>query len=137
MDKDYQFLLPSAHLRYSLSEDDRINASVARTVRRPGFGQISPAVLLAEMGDNDFVGNPDLKPETAWGLDLGYERRLGARGVAGVNLFYRKVSDLIEVANTGVEGSEGEDTFLLTGNALNQDAQVLRIERELLERLQV
>ena len=130
VDKDYQFLLPSAHLRYSLSEDDRINASVARTVRRPGFGQISPAVLLAEMGDNDFVGNPDLKPETAWGLDLGYERRLGTRGVAGVNLFYRKVSDLIEVANTGVEGSEGEDTFLLTARNAG-DGSVWGVELDL------
>ena len=130
VDKDYQFLLPSAHLRYSLSEDDRINASVARTVRRPGFGQISPAVLLAEMGDNDFVGNPDLKPETAWGLDLGYERRLGTRGVAGVNLFYRKVSDLIEVANTGIEGSEGEDTFLLTARNAG-DGSVWGVELDL------
>lgn len=114
VEKDYEFLLPSAHLRYSLTVDDRINASVARTVRRPGFGQLSPAVLLAEMGDNDFVGNPDLKPETAWGLDVGYERRLGARGVAGLNVFYRDVTDLIEVANTGVVGSEGAGTFLLT-----------------------
>jgi outer membrane receptor protein involved in Fe transport len=114
VEKDYQFLLPSAHLRYSLTQDDRINASVARTVRRPGFGQLSPAVLLGEYGDNDFVGNPDLKPETAWGLDVGYERRLGRRGVAGVNVFYRKVSDLIEVANTGAVGSEGAGTFVLT-----------------------
>ena len=114
VEKDYQFLLPSAHLRYSLTQDDRINASVARTVRRPGFGQLSPALLLAEYGDNDFVGNPDLKPETAWGLDVGYERRLGRRGVAGVNVFYRKVSDLIEVANTGAVGSEGAGTFVLT-----------------------
>jgi outer membrane receptor protein involved in Fe transport len=33
--------------------------------------------------------------------------------VFGVNLFYRNVSDLIEVANTGVEGSEGPGTFVL------------------------
>ncbi|CAN7164572.1 TonB-dependent receptor [Phenylobacterium sp. LjRoot164] len=130
VEKDYQFLLPSAHIRYSLSEDDRINASVARTVRRPGFGQISPAVLLAEMGDNDFVGNPDLKPETAWGLDLGYERRIGTRGVAGVNVFYRKVSDLIETANTGIEGSEGEDTFLLTARNAG-DGSVWGVELDL------
>ncbi|MBA4012841.1 MAG: TonB-dependent receptor [Phenylobacterium sp.] len=130
VEKDYQFLLPSAHIRYSLSDDDRINASVARTVRRPGFGQLSPAVLLAEMGDNDFVGNPDLQPETAWGLDLGYERRLGTRGVAGVNLFYRKVSDLIEVANTGIEGSEGEDTFLLTARNAG-DGSVWGVEVDL------
>lgn len=130
VENDYQFLLPSAHLRYSLSADDRINASVARTVRRPGFGQLSPAVLLAEMGDNDFVGNPDLKPETAWGVDLGYERRIGARGVAGINLFYRDVTDLIEVSNTGLEGSEGDDTFLLTARN-SGDGSVWGVEIDL------
>jgi len=114
VENDYGELLPSAHLKYSLTADDRLTASVARTVRRPNFDQLSPANLLAEFGDNDFVGNPQLDPETAWGLDMGYERRLGTRGVAGVNLFYRKVSDLVEVANTGVVGSEGAGTFVLT-----------------------
>ena len=33
----------------------------------------------------------------------------------GVNVFYRDISDLIEVASTGVEGSEGEGTLVLTG----------------------
>jgi len=83
-------------------------------VRRPNFDFLSPATLLAELGDNDFVGNPNLKPESAWGVDLGFERRLGTRGVAGVNVFYRDVKDLIEVASTGVVGSEGAGTFVLT-----------------------
>ena len=30
--------------------------------------------------DDDLQGNPALDNETAWGLDVGYERRLGARG---------------------------------------------------------
>lgn len=114
VETDYGILLPSAHLRWSVSENDRLSLSVARTLRRPNFNQLSPALLLAELGDNDFVGNPNLDPETAWGADLGFERRLGARGVAGVNLFYRKVSDLVEVANTGTVGSEGAGTFVLT-----------------------
>ncbi|RZJ42199.1 MAG: TonB-dependent receptor, partial [Brevundimonas sp.] len=98
---DYNVLLPSASVRFALSDADRITASVARTVRRPDFNFISPAVLEGEYGDNDFLGNPDLKPETAWGGDLGYEHRIGRRGVVGVNVFYRKVSDLIELVNTG------------------------------------
>jgi outer membrane receptor protein involved in Fe transport len=98
---DYAVLLPSASLRFSLSDTDRITASVARTVRRPGFDFISPALLEGEYGDNDFLGNPDLEPETAWGADLGFERRLGRRGVVGINLFYRDVTDLIEITNTG------------------------------------
>ena len=99
--RDYGLLLPSASLRWKLSDSDRITASVARTVRRPNFDFISPALLEGEYGDNDFLGNPDLSPETAWGADLGFERRLGRRGVFGVNVFYRDITDLIELVNTG------------------------------------
>lgn len=111
--KDYGMLLPSLHLRWNLDDDQRLIASVARTLRRPNFDQVTPALLLAELGDNDLLGNPDLEPERAWGLDLGWERRLGRRGVVGVNLFYRDIGDLIEIANTGVEGDEGEGTWVL------------------------
>lgn len=109
----FSFFLPSAHLKYDVTAVDRVSASVARTVRRPNFNFISPALLEAELGDNDLLGNPDLEPESAWGVDLGYERRIGSTGVFGVNLFYRDVKDLVEVASTGVEGSEGPGTFVL------------------------
>jgi TonB-dependent receptor len=103
---DYGLLLPSASVRYQLTEADRVSFSVARTVRRPNFNYLSPALLEGEYGDNDFLGNPDLKPETAWGADLGFERRLGRRGVFGVNVFYRKISDLQELVNTGEYSDE-------------------------------
>ena len=112
-DIDYDLLLPSASLKFDVTPRDRFTASLARTNRRPNFNFISPATLEAELGDNDLVGNPALKPETAWGVDAGYERRIGRTGVAGVNIFYRRVENLVEVANTGLEGSEGEGTFVL------------------------
>lgn len=127
---DYNLLLPSAHLRWNLSPNDRINLSGSRTVRRPNFDFLSPATLLAELGDNDFFGNPNLKPETAWGVDLGFERRIGTRGVAGVNAFYRDVKDLIEVASTGRVGSEGPGTFVLSPRNTG-DGQVWGIEFDL------
>lgn len=108
----YEFFLPSAHMRWSLTDEDRILVSVARTVRNPSFNFLSPALLETELGDNDFVGNSGLAPETAWGVDVGYERRLGRTGVAGINFFYRDVSDVIEIYNTGAEGSEGPGTFI-------------------------
>ena len=110
-DNDYAILLPSASVRFKLSDTDRITASVARTVRRPSFDFISPAVLTGEYGDNDFVGNPDLEPETAWGADLGFERRLGRRGVIGVNAFYRDITDLIEITNTGAYSEQAQDDY--------------------------
>jgi outer membrane receptor protein involved in Fe transport len=92
----YDFLLPSASLKWDTGEG-RITASVARTMRRPRFDYLSPALLEEELGDNDLLGNPDLKPETAWGADLGYEHRIGQTGVIGVNVFYRKVKNLVEL----------------------------------------
>lgn len=109
---DYDAVLPSASAKAELGGGRRVTASVARTLRRPRFDYISPALLEAELGDNDLLGNPRLAPETAWGADLGFEQRLGRTGVAGVNVFYRDVDNLVELANTGVEGSEGPGTFV-------------------------
>jgi hypothetical protein len=37
----------------------------------------------------------------AWGLDIGYERDIGAQGILGVNFFLREIDDLIDVVATG------------------------------------
>lgn len=103
---EYDFLLPSASVKVDIGKG-RITASAARTVRRPHFDYISPALLTAELGDHDFIGNPLLKPESAWGGDLGYEHRLGPTGVVGVNVFYRKLRNLVEITSTGIIGSNG------------------------------
>jgi len=94
---DYDEFLPSASLKFEVG-DGRITVSGARTLRRPRFDFITPSLLEAELGDNDFLGNPFLLPETAWGGDIGYEHKIGRTGVVGVNVFYRDVSNLVELA---------------------------------------
>ena len=125
----YDYFLPSASAKISVG-DGRITLSGARTMRRPRLDFISPALLEAELGDNDLLGNPQLQPETAWGGDVGYEHQLGRTGVAGVNVFYRSVQNLVEVANTGVEGSEGEGTFVFQPRN-SGDGEVWGIEFDL------
>ncbi|TDR47672.1 outer membrane receptor for ferrienterochelin and colicin [Tahibacter aquaticus] len=109
--KDYSVPLPSAHLRWDLDAANRVNFSVARSVRRPNFNFLLPNLREGEYGDNDFFGNPALAQEKAWGLDLGFEHRLGKRGVVGVNLFYRDVRDLIEIVNTGAPSETALEDF--------------------------
>ncbi len=109
--KDYSELLPSMHLKWNVGEDSRVNLSLARSVRRPSFNYLLPALLDGEYGDNDFIGNPGLDPEVANGIDLGFERRLGNRGVAGINVFYRDVKDLIELVNTGDPSEDAVDSW--------------------------
>ena len=104
--KDHDQLLPSLHLKWDISDADRLGLSLARSVKRPDFNELVPALLDGEFGDNDYIGNPQLEAETATGVDFGYERRLGRRGVFGINLFYRDVRDLIELVNTGEPSEE-------------------------------
>ena len=109
--KDDKVLLPSLHLKWNLGDADRLSLSLARSIKRPNFNELIPALLDGEFGDNDYIGNPLLEPETANGIDLGFEHRLGKRGVVGINLFYRDVKDLIELVNTGAWSEDAQDSY--------------------------
>ena len=126
----YEKLLPSASFKLDVTSQDRIIGSVARTNRRPEFNYLSPALLEEEVGDSDLLGNPQLDPESAWGFDLGYERHIGKGGIFGVNIFYRDIKDLIELTNTGEEGSEGAGTFVYQPRNVG-DGKVYGIEFDL------
>ena len=108
---DTRELLPSLHLKWDVTDADRISLSLARTVKRPNFNELIPALLDGEYGDNDYIGNPLLDQEIANGIDLGFEHRLGKRGVIGVNFFYRDVADLIELVNTGEPSEDALDSY--------------------------
>jgi outer membrane receptor protein involved in Fe transport len=112
---------PSLHLTWSPTARDQFRASWARTQRRPEYSFLAPYIASEEPADEDALqGNPLLESEFATGFDVGYERRLGARGIFGVNLFYREIENLIELVDTGTEVDEdggpvdvGDDAYNL------------------------
>jgi outer membrane receptor protein involved in Fe transport len=107
---DDETLNPSLNIRYAPSAVDQFRVSLARTVRRPDYDLISPVEEDESPSDGDVtLGNPLLRNQTAWGIDVGYERRLPGDGIFGVNAFYRDVSDLIELVNTGVPVLDDDD----------------------------
>jgi outer membrane receptor protein involved in Fe transport len=99
---DFAELNPSAHIRYGLTETTMLRFSVARTVLRPAFDQLTPAVLIQDPTDRFATqGNPDLAQETAWGIDVGFDQKFGDRGIFGFNFFNRDIKDKIELVGTG------------------------------------
>lgn len=106
---DEDSLNPSLHFRYAPGARDQFRLSIARTMRRPDYDLVSPYRQEEEPGDEDeLVGNPLLRNQRAWGVDLGYERRLPGNGIVGINLFYRDISRLIELVATGEAPQNGE-----------------------------
>lgn len=69
--KPYVNLFPSAHLNYSVTENDQFQVSYTRRIRRPGFWQMSP---FRSYNDNRNIrmGNPALKPTFMDSYELGY-----------------------------------------------------------------
>ncbi|MBQ6770068.1 MAG: TonB-dependent receptor [Bacteroidales bacterium] len=69
--KPFIDFFPSAHLNYSVNENNQFQVSYTRRIRRPGFWQMSP---FRSYNDNRNIrmGNPALKPTYMDSYELGY-----------------------------------------------------------------
>ncbi len=87
---------------------DQLRISLTRSYRSPGLGSLiaqpsinnrfpvdSPNGGKNEPLSPDRVGNPDLRPELATGIDIAVERYPAGGGVLSANLFHRRIDDLI------------------------------------------
>lgn len=80
------------------SKSDQLRVSLARTYKAPTARELIPrrwVVTDNNATSPDFQGNPDLAPELAWGVDVGYERHLAHNGFFGVSAYVRDVRDVI------------------------------------------
>lgn len=96
-------LNPSLSYRYRVTPNTNFRVGVARTISRPAFNNLIPFVNRRNGNINqpDELGNSELQPETAWGIDAGVEQTFGNNtGVIGINGFIRFIDNLIETQIT-------------------------------------
>jgi outer membrane receptor for ferrienterochelin and colicins len=77
---------------------DQLRLSVGHTYKAPTARDIVPRLwVVPENGptDPDYRGNPDLRPELAWGADLGYERWLADGALLAINAYTRRIHDVV------------------------------------------
>jgi len=132
-DNDYTEVNPTLAYRYDLNESDRLRLSIARTLRRPDFDQLEPFVITEEPGDEEAItGDPELDPQTAIGLDIGWERAFArGEGIAGINVFYRDIDDVIDLVSTGTTVTRGGDDFDLFRFRNIDDGELYGIEGDI------
>ena len=99
----FDVLSPSAQVLWKLSDAkddesvDQVRVALARTYKAPSARDLVPRTW--RVGNNaatnpDFQGNPELKPELSWGLDVSYEHHLAEEGMLGVNAYLRRIRDV-------------------------------------------
>ncbi len=89
------WLDPSISIVQSLDAHHSISLEYAHVSRMPRFAFLYPNTDSILVGENQFVGNPDLDPERSVDIRLGFDRVCPGRGAMGVSLFHRTMDDLI------------------------------------------
>ncbi|KQM88810.1 TonB-dependent receptor [Sphingomonas sp. Leaf23] len=92
--------LPSATLRYAITDDVRLRFNYGETLRRPAFGDLNPNPNL--VGDLTGVGrgsggsgNPNLRPTTSRNYDLSAEWFFERNSAIYATLFRREIDGLV------------------------------------------
>ena len=92
-------LQPSLHLRTPIGEQLQWRLNLSRVTRNPNIWDLVDRRIPSQgsngLDNPDSAGNPLLRPEVAWTLDTGLERRLAPQGQLGLNLFVRRLQDTI------------------------------------------
>ncbi|MGO4379994.1 TonB-dependent receptor plug domain-containing protein [Pseudoduganella sp. RAF19] len=99
VDNKFNVLSPLFQTLYKLGEQkkDQVRLGVTRTYKAPGVGDLIPRRFASNNNtatSPDQMGNPDLKPELAWGLDLAFEHYLGDGGLLSASTFMRRIDDI-------------------------------------------
>ncbi|WP_417069773.1 TonB-dependent receptor plug domain-containing protein [Niveibacterium terrae] len=90
--------------RFAEKGRDQVRLGLTRSYKAPNLNQLVPRPTLSStyptseanlLSEPDSSGNPNLKPELAWGLDLALEHYLGDGGLFSASLFGRDIDNLI------------------------------------------
>lgn len=130
---DYTNLLPSLLLRYKTGDDGSIRASVTKTMSRPKYSALVANKRFNIADQEATIGDPNIKPTTAWNFDLSIDHYFKSIGMVSLGLFYKDMKNVnIETLGyyTGEElGLTGnEEMFEVTQNMNAYDARVYGVE---------
>ncbi|BDT58804.1 TonB-dependent receptor [Massilia varians] len=101
---------------------DQLRLALTRTYKAPGIGNLSPSRRTSENNSStqpDYIGNPNLKPELAFGVDSAYEHYWAEGALFSVSASMRRISDFTRML-TWFDGAR----WVLTPS--NQDSAITR-----------
>jgi iron complex outermembrane receptor protein len=97
----YDDWLPSANLRWNLTDDLVARFAVAKTMTRPDYSALAATVTLGAPPANENEvgsgsgGNPELEPIRSTNFDAGLEWYFAPNSLLGVGLFYMDLDNYV------------------------------------------
>ncbi|MCC2955320.1 TonB-dependent receptor [Massilia sp. IC2-477] len=75
---------------------DQLRLALTRTYKAPSVGSLTPRRQISENNSStepDYRGNPNLKPELAFGIDAAYEHYWAEGALLSISVSSRKITD--------------------------------------------
>ncbi len=125
--RSYTELLPSANLRWDLTDDLLMRASMSRTIARPNLSDVSPTTFVDGVTATITRKNPYLDPFKSDNYDFTAEWYFDEGSLAGAALFYKDIKSLI----SGNTTSETLPVTIINGDGSTTPSSIVFATNEL------
>lgn len=92
---DLTLVYPSLHFNYNVDDTKKLRLSFNTGASRPDYDQLRPNFTYDDSDMTISGGNPEAKPERAYGGDAYFEWYVRPQGFVSVGVFYKRVEDVL------------------------------------------
>lgn len=117
-DHSYGKWLPSANLKFNLTDDVLARFAASQTMTRPDYSALAGSLSLDDLTHTGSGGNPQLKPLISTNFDAGLEWYFAPRGLVSAGVYSMQLSDYVNFGNQNVlfkdqqaSNAAGHDVF--------------------------
>lgn len=86
---------PSLHVNFDVDDTKKLRVSFNSGAARADYDQLRPNIVVNDSAGSISAGNPEVKPERAYGIDTYFEWYLRPQGYLMIGAFYKKVQDVL------------------------------------------
>lgn len=92
---DTTLLFPSAHFNFNITDEQKLRISFNTGASRPDYDQLRPNFTFSDANQTISGGNPEARPERAFGVDAYYEWYIQPQGFVSIGAYYKRLSDVL------------------------------------------
>ena len=133
----YDRILPSANLKFSLTDDLIARFAASQTMTRPDYSALAGSYSLDDLTHTGSGGNPQLKPLISTNFDASLEWYFAPRGLVSAGVYNMQLSNYINFGTQALQFkdqqqsiTQGHDVFstYLVSVPTNVDGNVKGVE---------
>lgn len=123
VNNDYAKLLPSANLKFELSDDVVARFAASRTMTRPDYSALAGSLSLDDLTHTGSGGNPKLNPLLSTNFDVSLEWYFAPRALLSASVYSMQLDDYVSFGTSTIQYKDQAASYE-AGTDIYNDYQV-------------